>query len=60
NNSALYLGIAGGAAIGGLALLFLPLTQLAWAGAASILIALLSVAITPLLSKHNSKQANER
>jgi len=30
NNSALYLGIAGGAAVGGLALHFLAVTQLAW------------------------------
>ena len=30
NNSALYLGIAGGAAVGGLALRWLAVTQLAW------------------------------
>jgi predicted MFS family arabinose efflux permease len=50
NNSALYLGIAGGAAVGGLALRFLPVTQLAWVGVMSILIALLIVAITLRLS----------
>lgn len=43
NNSALYLGIASGAAIGGLALHFFAVTQLAWIGAISILIALLMV-----------------
>ena len=43
NNSALYLGIAGGAALGGLALRFYAVSQLAWIGAASILIALLIV-----------------
>ena len=32
NNSALYLGIAGGAAVGGLALRWLAVTQLAWVG----------------------------
>lgn len=47
NNSALYLGIAGGAAVGGLALHFLAVTQLAWVGVMSILIALLIVAINP-------------
>ena len=46
NNSALYLGIAGGAAIGGLALRWLAVTQLAWVGVMSMLIALLVVAIT--------------
>jgi predicted MFS family arabinose efflux permease len=45
NNSALYLGIAGGAAVGGLALHFLAVTQLAWVGVMSILIALLIVAV---------------
>lgn len=44
NNSALYLGIAGGAAIGGLALRFFAVMQLAWIGAAVIFIALLIVA----------------
>jgi DHA1 family inner membrane transport protein len=46
NNSALYLGIAGGAAVGGLALRWLAVTQLAWVGVISMLIALLIFAIT--------------
>jgi predicted MFS family arabinose efflux permease len=46
NNSALYLGIAGGAAVGGLALRWLAVTQLASLGVMSMLIALLIVAIT--------------
>jgi DHA1 family inner membrane transport protein len=46
NNSALYLGIAGGAAVGGLALHWLAVTQLASLGGMSMLIALLIVAIT--------------
>jgi MFS transporter, DHA1 family, inner membrane transport protein len=50
NNSALYLGIAGGAAVGGLALRFFAITQLAWVGVMSMLIALLIVAITLGLS----------
>lgn len=45
NNSALYLGIAIGAAIGGLALRFLVVTQLAWLGATSMFIALLIITI---------------
>ncbi len=46
NNSGLYLGIALGAALGGLALRYVAVTQLAWVGAASILLALLIVGIT--------------
>src|SRR2546421_4391105 len=46
NNSALYLGIAGGAALGGLALHWLAVTQLGWGGGMSIVIALLTLAIT--------------
>jgi DHA1 family inner membrane transport protein len=46
NNSALYLGIAGGAAVGGLALHWLAVTQLASLGGMSMLIALFIVAIT--------------
>ena len=45
NNSALYLGIAGGAAVGGLALRWFAVTQLASLGVLSMLIALLIVAI---------------
>ncbi len=45
NNSALYLGIAGGATAGGLALHFFAVTQLAWVGAISLLLAALIVAI---------------
>jgi MFS transporter, DHA1 family, inner membrane transport protein len=41
NNSAFYLGTAGGAALGGVALRFLPITQLGWVGASSALLALL-------------------
>src|SRR5437763_6228905 len=51
NNSALYLGIAGGAAVGGLALHWLAVTQLSWVGVMSMFIALLIVAITPRLSR---------
>ncbi|GCE28915.1 MFS transporter [Dictyobacter alpinus] len=44
NNSALYLGIAGGAAVGGLALRAFAITQLAWIGIVPLLTALLIVA----------------
>ncbi len=50
NNSALYLGIAGGAAMGGLALRFFAVTHLAWVGVMSMVVALLIVAITLRLS----------
>ncbi len=50
NNSALYLGIAGGAAVGGLALRRLAVTQLAWVGVTNMLIALLIVVIALRLS----------
>ncbi len=50
NNSALYLGIAGGATVGGLALRWLAVTQLAWVGVMSMLIALLIITITLRLS----------
>jgi predicted MFS family arabinose efflux permease len=46
NNSALYLAIAGGAAVGGLALNWLAVTQLAWVGVVNMLIALFIVVIT--------------
>lgn len=41
NNSAYYLGMAGGAILGGVALQFLPVTQLSRVGAGSALLALL-------------------
>ena len=50
NNSALYLGIASGAAVGGLALHWLTVAQLAFVGVIVILTSLLIV-ITPHLSK---------
>jgi MFS transporter, DHA1 family, inner membrane transport protein len=58
NNSALYLGIAGGAAVGGLALHWVAVTQLAWVGVMSMLIALLILAITLCRSRMQA-QANE-
>jgi predicted MFS family arabinose efflux permease len=45
NNSALYLGIAAGAAVGGLSLYWLAITQLACVGVISMLIALLIIVI---------------
>ncbi len=51
NNSALYLGIAGGSAIGGLALHWLAVTKLAFIGVMIIFISLLIIAITPHLNK---------
>jgi predicted MFS family arabinose efflux permease len=59
NNSALYLGIAGGAAVGGVALRWLAVTQLAWVGVLSMLIALLIVAIT-LCRSRGQTQAGEQ
>jgi predicted MFS family arabinose efflux permease len=41
NNAALYLGTAGGAMLGGVALHALPVTQLSWVGASFALLALL-------------------
>ena len=46
NNSALYSGIAGGAAVGGLALRFFAVPQLAWIGVISMLGALLLIFLT--------------
>jgi ABC-type bacteriocin/lantibiotic exporter with double-glycine peptidase domain len=60
NNSALYLGIAGGAALGGLALLALAVTQLAWVGVMSMLIALLIVAITLHRSREQTQAGEQR
>lgn len=41
NNAAFYLGTAGGATLGGVALHFLPVMQLGWVGASSAFLALL-------------------
>jgi MFS transporter, DHA1 family, inner membrane transport protein len=59
NNSALYLGIAGGAAVGGLALRWLTVTQLAWLGVISMLIALLIVAITYRRGREQAQEGEE-
>ncbi|GLV59289.1 MFS transporter [Dictyobacter sp. S3.2.2.5] len=47
NNSALYLGIAGGAALGGLALRTFAITQLGWIGTLGMLLALLMIMSNP-------------
>ena len=60
NNSALYLGIAGGGAVGGLALRWFAVTQLAWVGVMSMLIALLIFVITLLLSGFASRHEVSR
>jgi predicted MFS family arabinose efflux permease len=60
NNSALYLGIAGGAAVGGLALRWLAVTQLASLGVMSMLIALLIVVITLRPSREQTQVGEER
>jgi len=60
NNSALYLGIAGGAAVGGLALRWLAVTQLAWVGVMSMLIALLIVTITLRRSREQAQAGEEQ
>ncbi|GCF10338.1 MFS transporter [Dictyobacter arantiisoli] len=46
NNSAFYLGIAGGAALGGVALRVVAVTQLNWIGAGFILLALLILGLS--------------
>jgi predicted MFS family arabinose efflux permease len=60
NNSALYLGIAGGAAAGGLALRWFAVTHLAWVGVMSMLIALLIFVITLRLSGFASRHEVSR
>jgi predicted MFS family arabinose efflux permease len=57
NNSTFYLGIAGGAALGGLALRAVAITQLGWLGAACILLSLVLFALSVRLSKRTSAQA---
>jgi predicted MFS family arabinose efflux permease len=46
NNSAFYLGTAGGAALGGAVLRFLPVMQLGWVGTCSAFLALLLVLLS--------------
>lgn len=55
NNSSLYLGIALGAAVGGLVLQYIAVMQLAWVGALGILVALVIVAITPTSGSRNKR-----
>lgn len=55
NNSALYLGIAGGAAIGGLALRAVPVTHISWIGAAGCLLALVIFLFSMRLSARSKK-----
>jgi MFS transporter, DHA1 family, inner membrane transport protein len=57
NNSTFYLGIAGGAALGGLALRVVAITQLGWLGAACILLALALFAVSVRLSGRPGEQA---
>ncbi|QBD75301.1 hypothetical protein EPA93_04520 [Ktedonosporobacter rubrisoli] len=54
NNSTFYLGIAGGAALGGLALRAVVVSQLGWIGAACILLALLLFALSTRLSRRGN------
>ncbi|GCE08341.1 MFS transporter [Dictyobacter aurantiacus] len=51
NNSAFYLGIAGGAVVGGLALRVVPVTQLGWIGSAFVLLSLLLYLVSLRVSK---------
>jgi predicted MFS family arabinose efflux permease len=55
NNSTFYLGIAGGAVMGGLALHTVAITQLGWMGTAFILLALLLFALSTRLSKRKTQ-----
>lgn len=54
NNSALYLGVALGAILGGVALRILPVTQLGWVGAGFTLLALLLFLLSLKLSATGS------
>ena len=50
NNAALYLGLAGGALLGRVALQVLPVTQLGWVGACAALLALSVLVLSRRLS----------
>jgi predicted MFS family arabinose efflux permease len=52
NNSALYLGVAIGAALGGAALHYIPATQLGWVGAVCTVLALLMLSLSIRVSEH--------
>ncbi len=54
NNSTFYLGVASGAAIGGLALHSIAVTQLGWIGAACALLALALFAVSLRLSERKT------
>lgn len=54
NNSTFYLGIAGGAALGGVSLRIVSVTQLGWIGAACVLLALLLFALSMRLSERKT------
>ncbi len=54
NNSTFYLGIAGGAALGGVSLRIVSVTQLGWIGAACILLALLLFTLSMRLSERKT------
>lgn len=54
NNAALYLGTAGGAVLGGVALRLFPVTQLSWVGASFALLALLLLLLSLRVSTTSS------
>ena len=58
NNAALYLGTAGGAILGGVALHFLPVTQLGWMGASGALLALLLFLLSIRLNAHAQEKTS--
>jgi predicted MFS family arabinose efflux permease len=55
NNSTFYLGVAGGAALGGLALRAVSVTQLGWMGAGCVVLALVLFAFSVRLSERKTK-----
>jgi DHA1 family inner membrane transport protein len=59
NNSTFYLGIAGGAALGGVALRTVAVTQLGWMGAACVLLALILFSFSMRLSARKTKVSED-
>ncbi len=59
NSSMLYLGIAGGAALGGIALHYIPVTQLVWLGVACLLLALLMLVLSLRVSARTVRSKGE-